>query len=287
MTVDVNFGALVKSVSIDNLLQQRDSMLQRIGAAIDLLKEAEKIAEASGIADGERYRGFTFILQGPDRYRDSCLMDKDATEQVRKRLDANAWNHLMHESGIRTIMDAKAREDWQSRIDKLECPPLTAENIKATFGDLFASRGDIFERGVISSFKALSWDYKTNRPFRFGKRIIRQYLRNSVSGKGSGLGFPNSRACDELDDLIRVFHVLDRKPEPDHRQGVYALLSNAAVRNEQNVETAYLHIRSFRNGNGHITFKRLDLVEKMNRILAKHFPGALAHDPHVDDGVPA
>ncbi|WP_218661555.1 DUF4942 domain-containing protein, partial [Salmonella enterica] len=26
-------------------------------------------------------------------------------------------------------------------------------------------------------------------------------------------------------------------------------------------------------GSGHITFKRLDLMEKMNDIVAKHYPG--------------
>lgn len=37
----------------------------------------------------------------------------------------------------------------------------------------------------------------------------------------------------------------------------------------------YLHLRWFKNGNGHITFKRPDLVEQMNLILAKHYPHAL------------
>lgn len=40
-------------------------------------------------------------------------------------------------------------------------------------------------------------------------------------------------------------------------------------------ETDYLLIRCFKNNNGHITFKRPDLVEKMNKIIAKHYPGAL------------
>jgi hypothetical protein len=31
----------------------------------------------------------------------------------------------------------------------------------------------------------------------------------------------------------------------------------------------------FQKGSGHITFKRLDLVEKMNDIVAKHFPRML------------
>ncbi|WP_113772939.1 DUF4942 domain-containing protein, partial [Shigella boydii] len=29
-------------------------------------------------------------------------------------------------------------------------------------------------------------------------------------------------------------------------------------------------------GSGHITFKRLDLVDKMNDIVAKHYPSALS-----------
>ena len=40
-------------------------------------------------------------------------------------------------------------------------------------------------------------------------------------------------------------------------------------------ETEYLSIKCFKNTNAHITFKRLDLVEKMNKIIAKHYPGAL------------
>jgi hypothetical protein len=40
-------------------------------------------------------------------------------------------------------------------------------------------------------------------------------------------------------------------------------------------ENDYVSIRTFMNGNGHVTFKRIDLVDKMNRIIAKHYPGAL------------
>ena len=36
-----------------------------------------------------------------------------------------------------------------------------------------------------------------------------------------------------------------------------------------------LDIRTFKNGNGHVTFTRPDLVERMNLIIAKHYPGAL------------
>ncbi len=77
----------------------------------------------------------------------------------------------------------------------------------------------MFERGVLQCFRRLSWDYKTNQPFKFGKRVI-------VTGLMTG-GYAGSRATNELDDLMRVFHVLDGQPEADHRNGMHALISGA------------------------------------------------------------
>lgn len=279
---DTFAGHLVKSISVENLLGQRDAAMQRVRQAIAILKEAESIVDAAGIGDGS-YRDFPYMLEGKDAHHRTRILDKGAEESIRKRMDAQAWQHLMNESGMRTLMDARAREDWDRRIVQCETPELTAENIRATFGDLYAARDDIFERGVIACFKSLNWDYKTNLPFAFGKRIVVTYLRNSITGgSGLSLGYPNIHRCEALDDLIRVHSVLDGKPEPDHRNGVYQLLYRAENRNERDIDTDYLHIRSFRNGNGHITFKRPELVQKMNRILAKHFPGALPHNPHAE-----
>jgi hypothetical protein len=122
---------------------------------------------------------------------------------------------------------------------------------------------------VIGVFRSLSWDYRTNRPQAFGRRIV-------VRGVHGAYGFPDSRRCDLLDDLARVFHVLDGRPEPDHREGVYRRLSR---RNKGDASTpladAYTSIRTFKNGNAHVTFLRADLVDEMNRILARHYPDAL------------
>ncbi|AJI96646.1 methyltransferase domain protein [Yersinia ruckeri] len=35
-------------------------------------------------------------------------------------------------------------------------------------------------------------------------------------------------------------------------------------------------IRYFQKGTAHITFKRLELIEHMNDIIVKHYPGMLA-----------
>ncbi|GKW23870.1 hypothetical protein PEC311524_14640 [Pectobacterium carotovorum subsp. carotovorum] len=45
---------------------------------------------------------------------------------------------------------------------------------------------------------------------------------------------------------------------------------------QQEYEDDYFSMRYFQKGTGHLTFKRPDLIEKMNDIIAKHYPGMLA-----------
>lgn len=41
-------------------------------------------------------------------------------------------------------------------------------------------------------------------------------------------------------------------------------------------DDTYFYIRYFQKGTAHLTFKRPELVEEMNDIIAKHYPGMLA-----------
>ena len=269
-------GAIVKSVSIDNMLNQRAAVISKVAHALDTLTEARELATSAGV-------GFPRLKIDEHRYSVYNMLDAgerhQVEENIRKIVDSQGWRHLMNESGLRSLMDAKAREQWDKDIEQGKFPAFTRDNITATFSDLHNARGDIFDRGVIAVFKSLSWCYKTNRPFGFGKRIILRYVTNPVSG-GSGIGYTNSTKCDEVDDLVRVLSVLDGKPEPDHRHGTYGLVGTASRDPSRTVEHEYYALKLHRNGNGHMTFKRPDLVEKMNRILTKHYPGALAFDQY-------
>ena len=129
---------------------------------------------------------------------------------------------------------------------------------------------------MIALFKRLSWHYATNLPVKFGKRIIKTYLLSNYASKRTDKWVHvNHTSTDELDDLVRVFSVVDGKPEPDHRRAAFTALNQAVQARQQNVEMEYFSIKWFWNGNGHITFKRPDLVDRLNSIIAKHYPGAL------------
>jgi len=275
---------LVKSISVDNLCNQRAAVIERITQATEMLRDAAALAQAAHLgmpmitiatnysrgngtplADarlGTRSDGSTWEHAAAQR--------DDVARMIRVGVDAAAWQYLMHESGLRSLMDQKSREKWDKAIYEGDVPELTASNVRSTFKMLHDTRGEMFERGVIACFKSLSWEYRTNLPQRFGKRIVLTHLISGCSNANT----------DRLEDLNRVFHVLDNKPEPDHRSGIAAQLHAGGFtswtrRVIGTCGTTYMDIRTFKNGNGHVTFKRPDLVDQLNRIIAKHYPGAL------------
>lgn len=259
--------AVVQSVSVENMLRQREAAASRFTEAIRLLDEARQICQAAhlGVPDVRLYGS-----GGRERYG----ADLEGASLLRA-IDAPAWGYLLSESGLRTFMDAKARQQWDDQIYSGNVPPLTRENVEATFGLMYATRGDMFERGVIGVFKRLSWCYKTNQPFAFGKRIILDYLLSSNKVRKLEYCLVNHRTANDLDDLMRVFRVLDGKLEPDHRYGMYSELSAAVREGRSTWSNEYFSIKLFLKGTGHVAFLRPDLVDQMNGILAKHYPGAL------------
>jgi hypothetical protein len=262
---------LVKSVSIENLLNQRAGVLERVEKAVSLLREAAALAGAAhlgfpriSVANG--WGGYDRAVVG--EYANPA----DTLAVFHASIDGTGWRYLMDESGLRSLMCASKRAEFDREVSEGTFPALTVEAIRATFEGLHSSRADMFEQGVIECFRRLSWRYKTNQPQKFGKRIVVSYLGGYSRG-----------AADHLDDLLRVFHVMDGKPEADHRAGVRAMLSQSTRASHGWPKLAsndYIAVKVFKNDNGHVTFKRLDLVDRLNEIIAKHYPGALPAPKH-------
>lgn len=249
---------LVKSVSIENLIQQRNAILERTAkvAALDL--EIQAISQAAEVrvsrAEYRSGRSDSTYAQDP--------------EWIRADIDAQFWNRLMNESGLRTFMDSERRKKWDGSIYNPKpdvIPQFTEENIKATFATLHSQRDEMVIDGVVEVFRQLSWCYKTNNPVKFGKKIITR------------VGGFYSYGADKLDDLDRVMHILDGKPEPDFRHSLKSAISKSSIFGckRQTLETPYLRVECYKNGNGHVTFKNEGFVAKLNNMIAIRFPGCL------------
>ena len=275
---------VVKSVSIGNIVNKRRAFFEEAERLLASIEKMDEIA-ASFVNDRSR-TAFRECSHDKWLYVDANVNGglvtkhgyKDPLDLIRINVDRHIWSFLMDESGMRTFMDAEARKEWDDQLYGEVIPRVTENNVRATFGELYATRGDLFERGVINVYKSLSWDYKTNSPCCFGKKIIMDGVVRPWRNPFDVWPRPDYRRIDELQDLERCLSILDGKPEPDHRFSQTMRWANAvqgARVDDNEWECDLWRMRWFKKGTLHVSFKRGDLVDKMNGIIAKHYPGAL------------
>ncbi|MEM0655483.1 DUF4942 domain-containing protein [Klebsiella huaxiensis] len=262
---------LICSTSIERIVTGRDAALSLIEILIHKLDDISRLTSSIGgdVADHWAMRqGHSFdcwLVQPVDK----------AMPVITRNIDRSIWRDLMLKSGMLTLMDAEARSQWAKNLEEGDLPAISEANILSTFEQLHHNKQAVFERGIINVFKGLSWDYKTNNPCYFGKRII---VNSLVKHDRWGYSLNWGWRRDQLADLERMLYLLDGKTIPDNRHDVSIRFMDFVSDNphQQVFEDDLFTIRYFQKGSGHITFKRMDLVEKMNDIVAKHFPGILS-----------
>lgn len=264
---------VVCSTSIERIVSGRKAALAQIEALIQNLDDISTLTRCIG---GKT--ALDWAMKQEFRY--GCwLMEKPETamKAITRNLDRGIWRDFMKKSGMLSFMDAQARDQWYNSLEKDDIPAVSEANILSTFEQLHHNKQEFFERGIINVFKGLSWDYKTNNPCYFGKRII---VNNLVKHDRWGYSLNRGWRRDQLADLERMLYLLDGKAIPDSRHDVSIRFMDFVRDNphQQVFEDDLFTIRYFQKGSGHITFKHLDLVEKMNDIWQNIFLGRYLQD---------
>ncbi len=262
---------VICSTSIERIITVRNTALVQIEALIHQLEDISAITNSigGGIAKDWAMR---------QDFRTGCwFMEKAETAMkvITCNLDRGIWRDLMLKSGMLSLMDAQARDQWYRNLEGDNIPAISEANILSTFEQLHQQKDDVFERGVINLFKGLSWHFKTNSPCQFGKKII---MSNLVSCNQWGFTLNHGSRRDQLADLERMLHLLDGKAIPDNRGDVTSRLYEHIRANPHIAkvyEDDYFSIKYFMKGSAHLKFRKLSLIDKMNAIVAKHYPDVL------------
>ncbi|AXY35662.1 DUF4942 domain-containing protein [Yersinia pseudotuberculosis] len=262
---------IISSTSIERIVTGRNAALLQIE---QLIHQLDSISILTSSIGGKSARDWAMRQD----FRCGCwLMEnvKTAMSTITRNLDRSIWRDLMKKSGMISLMDAQARKQWDNNLEGDDIPEISEANILSTFEQLHHNKADVFERGIINVFKGLSWDYKTNSPYQFGKKII---VNNLVNHNRWGFKLNSGWRRDQLADLERMLFLLDGKPIPENCHDVTVRLSEHI--NQQSTpeifDDAYFSIRYFQKGSAHITFNRPELIERMNDIIVKHYPAMLA-----------
>ncbi|WP_416233797.1 DUF4942 domain-containing protein [Escherichia coli] len=261
---------VICSTSIERIVTGRNAALGLTEILIHQLNDISALTDSIGGGKANEW--------GVRQYRYDCwLMEKPETamKAISRNIDRGIWKDLMKKSGMLSLMDAQARYEWYKNLEGEDIPAVSEANILSTFEQLHQSKGEVFERGVINVFKGLSWNYKTNSPCKFGTKII---VTGLVKCDRWGFGLNWGWQRDRLADIERMLVLLDGKPVPDNRADVTRRLGDHIHENRHSnhYEDEMFVIKYFQKGTAHIVFKRPELVDKLNDIIARHYPGALA-----------
>lgn len=267
-------NAIVPRATIDQIDASRSQCLELYGQAWDLVRVANDHASAAvpkGVYEMPYLRTHNDRMSGT---REEFL------EACRKPLDRSIWGYLIAATSLDRLMDREAKEQFRAQIEK-DPPEATAANCIATMEALLGDSPTIFKRGIANAFSGLDRRFRSHDGFKVGERIVITYFATSD-------GYVDSRGRrDVLVDVERTFCVLDGQPQPDPSGGIVGTLAlakgsiwGAAA---YTAETDYFRVKVFKNGNAHVWFKRDDLVERVNLLLADYYGTALGASPDVAD----
>lgn len=279
------------SVSVDALIAARDNMLATLLDFERRMREAR--AELARFNVPLPTIELAFVSSSyPIRFPSGDGNEHRLPGEVRSGLDRSIWLALFELSNMADLMDEKTRNDlraemagraWGGQNANGDGPPeVTAENIEATFRGLAARADEFFGKALESVYHRLSWCYKTNRPHRFGEKLILHHALDGymiVSARGTTtLGY---HTVGTLADLERCACIVVGDPIPTHRSGV-RLLGDVKLGEWVTVpptgKRPLMEIKVHRNRNAHVRFLALDVVEKMNLAIARFHPFAIGDD---------
>ncbi len=297
--------ALIPRATVEDIVRFRNEAIALYGVAYEKIAEAQAAVEAaSGMArraspgiNGYNYAqadevvAFRNAVSMPERER--------YLRTARRLIDIDVWAYVVQRTDLERLMDTEAKKKLRDQMayipervsrdgeiingDEIAkgLPEPTVENITATIEQFVADAGTIFRRGIANVFSKLDRRFRSHDGFKVGSRVI---LTRVFSEWGR---FSYGETRDKLVDIERVLSVLDDKPEASFTSALNALEHDrrGGGARQSEVETEYFLIRGFKNGNAHLWFKRDDLLEKVNKLLAEWY-GEVIGDGQAQEADP-
>lgn len=239
--------------------------------------EAQQILQIAFGGNKNQRHGFSFC--GAMRYQ-SCSFEKPESFELLMRQDA--WRAIVNILELKKTSSLKRQKEIDDQLEdrnQSNLPPINEQTMMSMIEQNLNSMNDSLRELVMEIFNRLrpnddSWisnKYKTVRSNSFAIQP-RQLLVFMVERKYSGGGYRviYGRAEDELRSLDNVMHILDGKPLPSTYGG--PLCDSINQSQDGSGETDYFSFRCYKNKNLHLVFKRLDLLDELNRIGSGGLP---------------
>lgn len=284
--LETALSTVVNSNEISEKLNDIERLVIEYETACELARDAFKAAQAKqsfysyidnvnkddGDATGEFYSVVT---------HDKVYRAEDLNEELAK-LRRGYWSLVLDTDEFRKLLTNEAIHKLNRQISVAQSMELNYANIKMLLTAIYANKDDMLIESIVSIFKKITKyhmneyssnihyynGWKTNDAYRINKKII-----IPVSHAFDAYDFGTTYGSDEIayryvnnsvkywiDDIIKALQLIDPAVNNDFK----------AI-SEREFENEWLRFKMFYNGNIHVWFNDLKLLDKLNYICGQHF----------------
>jgi len=250
---------LIARQAVRDLVNAYQSARQKTIKAMALMDEAKSDMKS---AFGEKHL-FQMDRLAPTHQKDTTL----------NLLLASAWKYLIDQTGVRAVMTQERTDELREQFKTGDLPPFTVQSVTDTLSYLQGDMSTMMEEMVKEVFEWLRPrkkyrerdNYKTNTEFEVGKKAILSNVFDIWAHGGSyHISVDEQNAM--LTGLDNVFHLMDGQGIPRYPADLKSLIKAAVKSDKWECETEYFKCKWYKKGSFHLTFKRMDLVAKLNQI---------------------
>jgi hypothetical protein len=271
--------------TVADLIDEYEEKVAKAPAAIEAVKDAwSKLEMAASI--GGKFGG-SISRHSPHIHESDVL----------SALLKSGWRAIYDRCQIDVIASADDKRLFERTFENP--PPLTFDNAKATFGDYLMRPRFHVLRGLAEVFSQLDQAYKSHSKVKIGvSGLPKRVIVSNVGGYGS-------YGRDKIRDIINAVAAYRGQPLASHAElskldGYHSYSTGPQAGeivfdgshhvtkdddgNETKAPNRGVTIRKFQNGNAHVIFDKLALLD-INRALAE-FYGEVLPDAEEEDAKP-
>ena len=252
---------LARRATVVELVRVYQQAVDDIQAAFLVIDAAEKRLSTAFTFNGE-YRHINI------RDRQFHCMSFDDPTSTLEALKRDTWKAFVERLEIRAMLSVARAKELDTQLERGELPEITEASVFA-FARGYAEQLDTMLREAVEEvfdfLRPRGSQYKTNTEFALGKKCILEYR---VDSDWLTCFRVNHYREAELTALENMFSALDGKGQvhKNHRADIVNAINATRLDSDGRWSTDYFEGRCFRNRNLHLSFKRPDLVARLNRI---------------------
>ena len=247
-----------------------------IAEVVRIYQEAEASIRGAfaQLAATEQTLNDTFTLDGMGHIHVQSgsghhVMHFDNVGDVLLRMRHDVWKYVIDRLELRRMMSNKRWTEINRQLEKHELPEITEENVEQIVGGFHRSLKAMLEEAVEEVFDWLRPRHsihKTNTELEIGEDVILRYVVETWDKRWKHSWRVNYHAEQNLTALENVFSALDGRGQitKTHYSEIHNVIHAEGY--DGVGETPYFKFKTYKNGNLHLRFKRLDLLSAFNRL---------------------